>query len=320
MHEVERDLHGRLRAALSAARLQHVELAAFDRELEVLHVAIMRFELLCDRDELRVDFGLRILQIGDLLGRANPGDDVFTLRVAQVLTEEFARAGVRLARERHARTRVVAHVAEHHRDDADRGAPFIAHLVIAAVVDRAFGIPGVEHRADREIELFEHVLRKIAFRFALHHREVLRDQRFPVIGAELRVGLYAELRFRRIEQMVEVFFRNLEHDAREHRDEAPVRIEREALVAGELGQPRDRFVVEPEVEDRVHHTGHRDARTAAHGHEQRVCGHAEALFRPLLELAHRRAHLVLQTVGKAPADAIKFQTLFGRNDETGRHR
>jgi len=131
VHEVERDLHGRLRAALSAARLQHVELAAFDRELEVLHVAIMRFELLCDRDELRVDFGLRILQIGDLLGRANPGDDVFTLRVAQVLTEEFRARRCSGSRVNATPVpRVVAHVAEHHRDDADRGAPFIAHLVI----------------------------------------------------------------------------------------------------------------------------------------------------------------------------------------------
>ena len=72
MHEIERDLDGGFGAAFAAARLQHVELAALDRELEVLHVAVVRLELIGDRDELRVDVGLRSLQIGDSSGVRMP--------------------------------------------------------------------------------------------------------------------------------------------------------------------------------------------------------------------------------------------------------
>ena len=44
--EVGRDLHGRRGGPLGAARLEHVQLAALDRELEVLDVAVVLLELL----------------------------------------------------------------------------------------------------------------------------------------------------------------------------------------------------------------------------------------------------------------------------------
>ena len=52
---VDGDLHGRRRGPLRAARLEHVELAALDRELEVLDVAVVLLELLADALELAVD-------------------------------------------------------------------------------------------------------------------------------------------------------------------------------------------------------------------------------------------------------------------------
>ena len=115
VHEVECDPHRGLGAALAAARLQHPQRAALDGELEILHVAVVRLELVRDRDELRVDVGLRALQVGDLHRRADPRDDVFALRVAQVLAEQHLLAGVRIASERDAGPRVLAHVAEDHR-------------------------------------------------------------------------------------------------------------------------------------------------------------------------------------------------------------
>ena len=74
----------------------------------------------------------------------------------------------------------------------------------------------------------------------------------------------------RVEQRVELLAGQLEHDAGVHGDEAPVRVEREALVAGLLGQPLDGVVVEAEVEDGVHHPGHGELGARAHRDEQRV--------------------------------------------------
>ena len=54
---VRGDPHGRRRGALGRARLEHVQLAALDGELEVLDVAVVLLELLADALELGVDLG-----------------------------------------------------------------------------------------------------------------------------------------------------------------------------------------------------------------------------------------------------------------------
>ena len=53
VHRVDREAHGGLRRALGVARLQHVQLALLDRELGVLHVAVVALELAQDLHELR---------------------------------------------------------------------------------------------------------------------------------------------------------------------------------------------------------------------------------------------------------------------------
>ena len=103
---VDGDAHGGARRALAAARLQHPELAALDRELDVLHVAVVLLEPLVDRDELAI--GLRHLALErrqvlrvrgaaglvDRLRRADAGDDVLALGVLQVLAVEDLRSPV----------------------------------------------------------------------------------------------------------------------------------------------------------------------------------------------------------------------------------
>jgi hypothetical protein len=56
-HRVDREAHRRLRRALGVARLQHVQLAFLDRELGVLHVAVVALELAQDLHELGLDVG-----------------------------------------------------------------------------------------------------------------------------------------------------------------------------------------------------------------------------------------------------------------------
>ena len=54
----------------------------------------------------------------------------------------------------------------------------------------------------------------------------------------------------------------------------------------------DRRVVQPEVEDRVHHPGHRERRARAHRHQQRIDVVAEPLAHLRFEGLERRADLV----------------------------
>jgi len=72
---------------------------------------------------------------------------------------------------------------------------------------------------------------------------------------------------RSCDDRIEFFLTDTEHDAGEHRDEAAVGVPGETRVAGELREARDGGIVEAQVQDRVHHAGHRDARAAADGDE-----------------------------------------------------
>ncbi len=88
--------------ALAVARLQHVQLALLDRELDVLDVLEVPLEDRADLQELGVGLGHLVLQLEDGLGGAHAGDDVLALRVDEELAVELVRAVGRVARERDA--------------------------------------------------------------------------------------------------------------------------------------------------------------------------------------------------------------------------
>ena len=76
--------------------------------------AVVLLELLADALELVVHGRHVARKLADRRRRAHPGDDVLALGVGQVLAEQLPLAGVRVAGERHAGARVVAHVPEDH--------------------------------------------------------------------------------------------------------------------------------------------------------------------------------------------------------------
>ena len=158
---VDREAHRRLGRPLGVARLEHVELPLLDRELRVLHVLVVGLERAQDLHQLLVDLGHPLLHLRDVTRRAHPGDDVLALRVGQEVPAGLGRAGDLVARERHARARGVALVAEHHLLDVDRRAPLVRDVVQAPVGDRALAHPGVEHRPDGQPQLLLRVLREL---------------------------------------------------------------------------------------------------------------------------------------------------------------
>ncbi len=142
---LHRHAQRRFRRALAAARLQHVERSVLDRELHVLHVAVMRFQPRADGLELGIGLRHRLFHrglapalalahhFGDGLRRADAGDDVLALRVDEEFAVEHALAGGRIAREGHARGRGLAAVAEHHGLHVHRRAPVLGNGVQAAI-------------------------------------------------------------------------------------------------------------------------------------------------------------------------------------------
>ena len=273
---VDRDLERRFRGALAVAGLQHPELAALDGELHVLQVLVVLLQELRRRDELvehrghegfergLVGAGGLARDFGDVLRRADAGHHVLALRVDQELAVERVLAGRRVAGEGDAGRRRLAHVAEHHRLHVDGGAPVGGDVVEPTIGDRALVHPGREDRADRAPELVLRLLREGLAGRLLDLGLVLDDDLAPVVGLEVGVERVALAVLVVLEDVLEVVAVDVEHDVRIHLDEAAIAVVGEALVAGGLGERDDGFVVQAEIEDRVHHARHRGARARTH--------------------------------------------------------
>ena len=86
------------RRALRSAGLEQVETVVLDRELDVLHVAVVTLERVDGLLELPVGTRERVAHAGDRLGRARAGDDILTLGVDEELAVQarWPVAGLRL--------------------------------------------------------------------------------------------------------------------------------------------------------------------------------------------------------------------------------
>ncbi len=320
LDHVHGDAHGGLGGALGVAGLQHPELAAFDSELDVLQVAIVVLELRGDRLELGVGRRHLEAQLVDRLGHPDAGDHVFALGVGEVVALDSRRAGRPAARHRDAGRRVVAEVAEDHRADVHRRAEIVRDVGGVAIVDGAASVPAAEDRLGGEPDLLARVLRKGTSRLALDDLLEPGGNPPPVVGSEVGVardpGALPGLR----QHLLERFVGDLHHHRAEHLHQPAVAVEGEARIAGETLESRRDLVVEADVEHRVHHAGHREARSRAAGDEQRIRDVAEALAGHLLEAREGREHLVPEAVGESLA-ALEIGVAAGRRDgEPGRDR
>ena len=119
--------------------------------------------------------------------------------------------------------------------------------------------------------------------------------------------------------MLELVAVDVEHDLAEHLHEAAVGVVGEPLVAGLLREPTDRHVVEPQVEDGVHHPRHRERRTGPHRHEQGVGRVAELLAHLRFERGERGGDFVHEAVGDLVTRGHVGVARFGGDGEAGRH-
>ncbi len=189
--------------ALARAGLQHVQRVLLDRELDVLHVAVVPLQRVAYPQQLGI--GLRQHHLHRQLVRpgaglrhrlrgAYAGDHVLALGVHQILAVEDVLAGGRVAGEADAGGAVGAHVAEHHGLDVHRRAPVGRDVVQAAVGVGARVHPGAEHRADRAPELLRGRLRERAAGVVCDQVLVGLDHLPPAGGAELGVLGHARAR------------------------------------------------------------------------------------------------------------------------------
>ncbi len=300
------DLQRRLGGALAVAGLQHPQTALLDRELNVLHVAIMVLEIVENLAQLgeHVRHGgfhgrqmvVHLLAHGfcQALWRADARHHVLALGVDQELAVIALLAGGRVAGERDARGRGVAHIAEHHRLNVHRRAPAGGDVVHAAIGDGPVIHPGAEHRPDRAPELVAGIGGEREIKRALNGLLVLRDHLFPLFSGDFGVQIVVALFLEGLKDLLERGVRHAQHHVRIHGDETAIAVEREAAVARKLGEAFGGLVIEAQVQHRIHHARHGGAGAGTNGDQERVGGIAERLADRRLELFQRGLDLVFQ--------------------------
>ena len=174
----------------------------------------------------------------------------------------------------------------------------VRDLVRAAVHLRARRVPRLEDGADRADELVARVRRELArLRVAVDALEGL-DELLQVVGRQVGVRGDAAVPLEVGERGLEQLPVDPVDDLAEHLDQAPVRVVGEARVAGPRREALGGVVVQAEVEDRVHHPGHRDRGARTHRHEERVVVRAERPPGALLEAADVLGDLLLEALGQ----------------------
>ena len=176
-------------------------------------------------------------------------------------------------------------------------------LVQAPVVDGALAVPGVEHRPDRLAQLLARLLRETPRRSArakIRLKLAVSARRSPAsssVSSSTPRSLPSAPRSRPRTARRRCRARRCRTSARS----AGRSPSRSARCRCARSSPSTESSLRPEVEDRVHHPRHRLARAGAHRDEQRVVGVAEPLAGLLLEPRERLVDLLARgPSGNAP--------------------
>ena len=249
------------------------------------------------------------------LGVADPRHHVLALRVEEEVAVGAGLARGRVAGEAHPGARAVVAVAEDHDLHVDRGAEVVGDVLARPVGGGPGRVPGAEDRLDRGPQLVPGLLGEGLAGVALDQLGQLDHHELQLVGGHGAVGGGAAAGLGRLERPVELLAVDAEHDAAVHLQEAAVGVVGEAPI-GLAGEALDRRVVEPEVQDGVHHPRHRVAGPRAHRHEQRVGGVAERAAHAGLQRGEVAGDLVVEVVGPAAAQVVAAGV--GGDREAGR--
>jgi hypothetical protein len=176
----------------------------------------------------------------------------------------------------------------------------------------------------REVHLHPRVLRERLAGLLLHDLLEAADQPLEVGGVQVEVGPGALGLLGGVHLVLEQLAVDVQHRLAEHLHQAAVRVPREARAVGLLGQPGDARLVEPDVQDGVHHPGHRELAAGADADQQRVLGILQPLAHRRLEVGQVLVDLLGQPGRELAGAQVRRARLGGdheaRRDGQAQHR
>lgn len=192
-------------------------------------------------------------------------------------------------------------------------------MLTPAVQPGTFDVPRLEHRQHRPLQLLRRGLREGLTCLPADHLLVRLHQTGQVARVQPQVVRRAHVPLQILQRLIEQGAVDAHHRAAEHLDETAVRVPGEPLVTRGLRQALHRVVVQTDVQDRLHHPGHRIARARTHRHQQRIVPLTQPPPRGPLQRGQMVRDLTRQT-GRFTTGRQERAARFRGDDETGRHR
>src|SRR6059036_218916 len=214
-------------------------------------------------------------------------------------------------------TGVVPHVAVDHRDHVHRGTQIVGDAVHPAVIHGPARAPALEDRRDRPPQLDRGILGEGKSRLRLDNGLELARQGFQVVGGEVDVPLRLAAALELVQHLGERLLAEIEHHVAVHLDEAAVGIVGEPRVLRALDEALHGLVVQAQVENGLHHAGHRHRGARAHRDEQRITRVAESLLGRALQLLQLAIDFLSEIIGEGAVFEVGDAELGGDGEPWG---
>ena len=120
--------------------------------------------------------------------------------------------------------------------------------------------------------------------------------------------------------MLKILFGHAHDHRRIHLHEAAICVISESLIPGCRSEACDRAVVQAEIENRLHHSGHGASRAGTHANKEWILRVAKLLLCGALERHHVIGHLFLQLGRILLSVLVKIVAGFRGDGETSWHR
>ena len=285
----------------------------------------MRFEATHGLCKLGSDCGIARSEVVKGECVANARNDVLALCVGEVVAIVARRSGRGITREGNSGARILAKIAEDHRTHIDGRAEVIGDTLAATIQLGTFAVPRLENGAHGHVELLAWVLWEFTPALSADNVLVESHQFAKLICAHVTFRSNPRALHRMLERFAEELGRDVHDGTAIHGDQPPIRVPSKSLISRCFYEALHRCIIEPDVQDRVHHAWHGEDRTGTHGHQQWIVGVAQLATKCVFETAkcgsdlHTKCRRLLIMSQKPPTSLSRDSKSRGHRQAQTRH-
>ena len=266
------DSQSSVSCSLTVSCLQEEQFTFFDSKFHILHIFIVIFQFISNFHELVIYAGHIFCQFCDGVRCTYTSYYVFALCIYQVFTQHCFFASCSVSCKGYASTGCITHVTEYHHLNVYCCTPAVRDVVHSSVNECTRVIPAAEYCHCCFQQLFFRILREF---FALVIQIDLFEDGcyfFQVFCSQICVVFCTNFFFIFIQSSFEFGFGYADNYVCEHHDKSSVGVVSESGVVCFLSQTFNRNIVQTQIQNSIHHTGHGCSCTGTYGNQQGIFG------------------------------------------------